>query len=113
MRDTPYEDPVLCYVCGQDVDAGECVCPKCPLCGVQGDPRCYLVHGLTFGKELKGAYNVVIPRYDGDGCSTEILVWVCPFPDYKSAVKFMRQVPFPTDLLNPADRWATHILEEK
>ncbi len=33
-----------CDVCG--LEAGLCICPECPVCGVQGDPRCFKEHGL-------------------------------------------------------------------
>lgn len=33
-----------CEVCGHDV-AG-CICPECPVCGAQGDPKCHAEHGL-------------------------------------------------------------------
>ncbi len=37
-----YDDPQICEVCGND--AGDCTCPECPVCGVQGDPSCYTTH---------------------------------------------------------------------
>lgn len=37
----PYE---ICEVCHRDID--DCLCPVCPVCGEQGNPRCYADHGL-------------------------------------------------------------------
>lgn len=34
-----------CAICGQNVDADECICPECPVCGGIGDPGCYKVKG--------------------------------------------------------------------
>ena len=44
----PDQDEPPCDVCGEFVDA--CICPECRVCGVQGDPACYVPlpqgHGL-------------------------------------------------------------------
>lgn len=37
-----YEEDQTCDVCGRD--AGDCICPECPVCHVQGDPACYEKH---------------------------------------------------------------------
>lgn len=34
-----------CELCGEDPD--NCVCPVCKKCQVQGDPACYVKHGLV------------------------------------------------------------------
>ena len=34
-----------CEVCGMPLD--DCICPECSTCGTQGDPKCYLEHGLV------------------------------------------------------------------
>jgi hypothetical protein len=53
----PGEEPdPPCKTCGKDVD--NCICPECPVCGVVGEPDCYLEewrggHGLTFTLEQK------------------------------------------------------------
>jgi hypothetical protein len=43
----PYDYDPPCRVCGLD-PAGSCICPECPVCGAQGDPKCYGFdgHGL-------------------------------------------------------------------
>jgi hypothetical protein len=33
------QEPGPCAVCAKDED--NCVCPECPVCGMQGDPACY------------------------------------------------------------------------
>ena len=38
-----------CAICGKWPD--DCICPECPVCGEQGNPRCYITdmevnHGL-------------------------------------------------------------------
>lgn len=38
----PDEGPLICDVCGGDVDRDECICPECPFCGACGDPGCYV-----------------------------------------------------------------------
>lgn len=40
-----------CEVCCQDID--DCVCPECPICGRQGDPACYVDHGLRRTEDQK------------------------------------------------------------
>lgn len=40
-----YDEPTLCEVCGVDTD--NCDCQACPACQEQGNPDCYLHHGLT------------------------------------------------------------------
>jgi hypothetical protein len=36
----PFEtDDGPCGICGKAVD--DCICPECPTCGGQGDPKCY------------------------------------------------------------------------
>ena len=47
----PGEEPCICEICCQDVDADECICPECPECGSQGDPKCYEEHGLVRTEE--------------------------------------------------------------
>lgn len=37
----PDIDPI-CEICGND--SLECECLECPVCGVQGDPKCYEDH---------------------------------------------------------------------
>jgi hypothetical protein len=39
----PPERP--CEVCG--IEAGNCICPECPVCGEAGNPECYEAHGLV------------------------------------------------------------------
>lgn len=57
-----------CPVCGLGV--GQCVCPVCPVCKVQGDPKCYQKHGLQvmsvfryFRLMGRGADQDFSPRY--------------------------------------------------
>ena len=38
-----------CGVCGKSAD--NCICPECPVCQTQGDPRCYDEHGLIRAAE--------------------------------------------------------------
>ena len=43
----PRHDPAAdvfpaCDICGHE--AGHCICPECPVCGTQGDPKCYGEH---------------------------------------------------------------------
>lgn len=38
------EDPP-CEVCKKD--PFDCICPACPDCGVNGDPKCYKEHSFT------------------------------------------------------------------
>lgn len=40
-----------CEICGQNVDADECICPECPECGAYGDPDCYEKHWLVRTEE--------------------------------------------------------------
>lgn len=49
----PDEEPI-CVICNGNVDANECVCHECPVCGSYGDPYCYEHHGMvqTF-KQIK------------------------------------------------------------
>jgi hypothetical protein len=48
MRDIdPPEQP--CEVCGQPSDS--CICPECPVCGEQGNPKCYESHGLALSEK--------------------------------------------------------------
>lgn len=39
----PDEDEGPCIICGKSVD--DCICPECPTCGGQGDPKCYREKG--------------------------------------------------------------------
>lgn len=40
----PFEtDEGPCEICGKSVD--DCICPECPTCGSQGDPKCYRERG--------------------------------------------------------------------
>lgn len=34
-----------CEICHRFPD--QCICPECPTCGVQGDPKCLLEHGIA------------------------------------------------------------------
>lgn len=43
--DRAFGDEGPCLCCGLAVDM--CICPECPQCGTQGDPGCYVHHGLT------------------------------------------------------------------
>ena len=45
----------MCQVCGC-ADCGECVCPSCRVCGVVGDPSCYVGHGRT---GVKGDHGMI------------------------------------------------------
>ena len=36
-----------CEVCG--IDPSDCECPVCPICNVQGDPRCSFEDGIFGG----------------------------------------------------------------
>lgn len=45
---TPADEPCQCAVCYLIDD---CVCPECPTCGAQGDPKCYESHGLKLNLE--------------------------------------------------------------
>jgi len=47
----PNEPDLPCEVCGQSVD--NCICPECPVCAYQGDPKCYdpSTHGLVRTQE--------------------------------------------------------------
>jgi hypothetical protein len=47
MSDPMFDYFPMCEVCHKE--AGECVCPVCPRCDVQGDPKCYVEHGLKPG----------------------------------------------------------------
>jgi hypothetical protein len=38
-----------CDVCGKSVD--DCICPECPVCHSNGDPDCYVKHGLEKSDE--------------------------------------------------------------
>lgn len=38
-----------CEVCGAHVD--NCICPECPICQTNGDPKCYEEHGLEKSDE--------------------------------------------------------------
>ena len=35
---TPFDEPCFCSICLHDVE--DCVCPECPVCGEQGNPKC-------------------------------------------------------------------------
>lgn len=50
---TPRHDPMFdndgwCEICKRCGDA--CVCPECKVCGVHGDPRCYVQHGMELNE---------------------------------------------------------------
>ncbi len=45
MIDEQFGDELQCDICG--IEAGACICPECPICTVQGDPRCIRDHGLV------------------------------------------------------------------
>lgn len=47
---TPDDEPCFCHVCCL-VD--DCICPECPECGAQGDPKCYAEHGMTMNDEQR------------------------------------------------------------
>jgi hypothetical protein len=51
----PDDDETFCQVCFGSVD--DCICPECPICGVHGDPACYVGenagHWLTLSAEQK------------------------------------------------------------
>jgi hypothetical protein len=52
---TPFDDIVLCEICGGDPDSKEpdykCVCPECPVCGEIGRKECYVEHELQNTEE--------------------------------------------------------------
>lgn len=48
---TPYDEDYPCEVCGEE--AGNCICPECPVCGGTGDPECYLKHGMQRTEEQR------------------------------------------------------------
>jgi hypothetical protein len=45
------EEP--CQCCG--MDPADCICPECPHCGEQGNPKCYgqdgTAHGLIYNRD--------------------------------------------------------------
>ena len=56
-----YDEIFPCEVCGKMVD--DCICPECPTCGAQGDPKCYDLtrdgHGLVrTGEQLVSSERV-------------------------------------------------------
>lgn len=48
---TPYDDDHPCVICCEEAD--NCICPECPVCGAQGDPKCEVDHGLVIPKSTK------------------------------------------------------------
>jgi hypothetical protein len=38
-----------CAVCC--MDPADCICPECPTCSAQGDPKCYAEHGLKLNRD--------------------------------------------------------------
>jgi hypothetical protein len=60
MIDEAYGIEGPCVTCGAG-NPDDCICPECPVCGVIGDPGCYIKHGLKLSdaqmdgqKRLKG-----------------------------------------------------------
>jgi len=49
----PDDNEGPCDVCGNPID--HCICPECPICGSQGDPQCYVNHGLIRSPEQVAA----------------------------------------------------------
>ena len=49
----PGDEPVFCEVCGLIDD---CICPECPICHEQGNPKCYKEHGMIKNKAQQIAY---------------------------------------------------------
>ena len=40
-----------CECCGHDVT--DCICPECPVCGSQGDQRCYIPEYPHIGEKME------------------------------------------------------------
>lgn len=60
-----YDADLRCEVCFEFVD--DCICPECPVCGVTGDPHCYIWHGLDFTPEqLEAREKARFTWYPGD-----------------------------------------------
>jgi hypothetical protein len=49
VRDIPGYEDGPCAVCAKDVT--DCICPECPTCKEQGNPKCYSDHGLKLSRE--------------------------------------------------------------
>jgi len=60
----PWDEDYPCEVCAQDVD--DCICPECPECGCQGDPSCYLEHGLRRSEEQKFLNEIAKRQWEDD-----------------------------------------------
>jgi len=45
----PWDEEYPCDVCGNPSDS--CICPECPICGANGDPKCYEEHGMIRSEE--------------------------------------------------------------
>lgn len=59
----------FCEICGNE--AGSCICPECPVCGVTGDPRCYQEHGLKRTQEQISNSERILKEAYQDGIKSE------------------------------------------
>lgn len=57
-----------CMLCGKD--AGDCECPECPVCGVQGDLRCYDEGHMVMTKEQLTRKETVEKEWEEDARKT-------------------------------------------
>ena len=82
MNELP-NDPALeaddgCGVCHKEVES--CVCPVCPVCQVQGNARCYAVHGLrvtaTVLERILTVHAPVAPKPKKWGVTTQVTIEV-------------------------------------
>lgn len=50
----PGDEEFPCEVCGNMADV--CICPECTVCGEQGNPNCYVEHGMVKSPEQVQAF---------------------------------------------------------
>lgn len=56
----PGEEEYPCEVCGKFPE--DCICPECPVCSTQGDPKCYIEHGLVLSAEQIKSHQAFVDK---------------------------------------------------
>lgn len=73
----PGEEDQVCMLCGHE--AGDCKCVECPVCGVQGDLRCYEEFGhMEMTEEQKARKAEVEKQWEEENRRTyeaEVKAW--------------------------------------